>query len=70
MTVLTKSERLVRDANAAYDDENREWFYAQETEDLVYLWSICCDINQGAAWDDEVYDALAERGHFKNEGNA
>lgn len=51
-------------ADAAYDREDRQWFYKLTTEELVHLWTICCDINQGAAWDDEVYDALAERNYF------
>lgn len=60
-------KQLIQDANAAYARDDREWFYNQSTDNLVVLWAICCDINQGAAWDDEVYDALAERGYFKDE---
>lgn len=58
---------LLEGADAAYDREDQAWFDALSTEDLTVLWAICCDISQGAAWDDEVYDALAKRGHFKDQ---
>ena len=61
------STALLEDAEAAYDRDDRDWFYNQTTEDLEFMWSIACDINRGAAWDDEVYDALAERGYFKDQ---
>lgn len=52
-------------ADAAYEREDQDWFNAQSTEDLKALWVVACDLlNGGAAWDDEVYDALAARGHF------
>lgn len=61
---MTALETLVAGADAAYDREDEVWFFNQATDDLVALWAIACDINQGAAWDDEVYEALAARGHF------
>jgi hypothetical protein len=58
---------LERDADAAYDREDQGWFNALSTEALEALWAIACDIvNGGASWDDEVYEALAERGYFKD----
>lgn len=59
-------DALERDADAAYDREDQAWFNAQTTEALTALWEIACDIiNRGAAWDDEVYEALAARGFFE-----
>jgi hypothetical protein len=52
-------------ADAAYDRDDRAWFYAQPTETLAALWALCCDVATMPAWDDEVYDALAARGHFE-----
>lgn len=52
-------------ADLAYDRDDHAWFYAQSTSDLMTLWALCCDINTMPAYDDEVYDALAERGHFE-----
>jgi len=66
--VLT--DALLEEAEAAYDRNDQGWFNGQTTEVLVAMWAIACDINQGACWDDEVYDALAERGHFDKEGAA
>lgn len=52
-------------ADAAYDREDQEWFNSQSTEDLVALWEVACDLLAGgAAWDDEVFEALDARGHF------
>lgn len=51
-------------AEVAYDAQDQDWFNALPTADLVALWAIACDINRGACWDDEVYEALAARGHF------
>lgn len=60
----TAYDVLERSADDAYDCEDWAWFYAQSTADLVALWAQACDITRGAAWDDEVYDALAARNHF------
>jgi hypothetical protein len=68
-TPAPASPTVIKAAYAAYDAEDREWFYNQSTETLEALWVICCRVNDGllgAAWDDEVYDALAERGYFKD----
>lgn len=56
---------LTARADAAYDAEDRDWFYAQSTEDLVALWALCCDIETMPSYDDEVYDALASRNYFQ-----
>lgn len=45
--------------------DNYAWFYAQPLENLTALWAIACV--QGAAWDDEVYDALAALGWFEDD---
>lgn len=56
---------LERAADAAYDREDQAWFNAQSTEDLETLWAQACDIaERGAAWDDEVHEALAARDYF------
>lgn len=59
-----KTAVLLDDAMAAYDREDQEWFNALPTESLTFLWGIACADVSGAAWDDEVYDALAPRGYF------
>lgn len=61
---MTNTDTLLQDAATAYDNADQAWFNSQTTEALAFMWSIACDINAGAAWDDEVYDALAQRGHF------
>jgi hypothetical protein len=55
---------LLTDAMAAYDREDQGWFDAAPTDVLAFLWGIACSDVSGAAWDDEVYDALATRGWF------
>lgn len=55
---------ILTGAEEAYDRQDQAWFDAQSTEDLAMLWAIACDIERGGAWDDEVYEALAKRGHF------
>ena len=53
-------------ADAAYDQDDRAWFYGLSTEDLLVLWDSVSGANfidAEGPWDDEVYDALAERGH-------
>lgn len=63
-------EAVLREATAAYEREDQGWFNSQTTEVLSALWSIACDIDVGAAWDDEVYEALALRGFFKDDSTA
>lgn len=56
--------QLEADADAHYEAQDQEWFNRLPLEDLTYLWSICCT-TVGAAWDDEVYEALFARDFFK-----
>jgi hypothetical protein len=60
----SKAQVLLADATAAYDREDQAWFNAAPTDTLAFLWGIACADVSGAAWDDEVYDALASRGWF------
>jgi hypothetical protein len=60
----SKAQVLLTDAMAAYDREDQGWFDAAPTDVLAFLWGIACSDVSGAAWDDEVYDALATRGWF------
>lgn len=64
MSTPSKIAALQNAADTAYDAENVAWFEALPTEDLTALWGIACAHVSGASWDDEVYDALAERGWF------
>lgn len=63
---VTKSKIQVLEERAtqAYDKEDQKWFYDQPTDVLAALWGVACAA--GAAWDDEVFDALAERGWFES----
>lgn len=54
-------------ADAAYDGQDQAWFDALSTEVLVAMWELCCDIERCPSWDDEVYEALYKRGHFKED---
>jgi len=57
---------LFAGADAAYDREDGDWFYALSEADLVVLWDSVSGLNfldAEGPWDDEVYDALAEKGH-------
>lgn len=56
-------DALYAEAEAAYDREDQEWFNSLSTEHLVAMWALCITIN-APSWDDEVYDALAARGHW------
>lgn len=59
--------RLVANADAAYDREDRDWFYNLSTAHLVTLWGLVSGENfltPAGPWDDEVYDALAAHGWF------
>lgn len=67
MSSGSKVRDLMTAANTAYDAENTAWFEALPTEDLAALWGVACTSPGGASWDDEVYDALAERGWFEAE---
>lgn len=65
------TERLNAAADAAYEREDRAWFTALSTGDLETLWAQVSGPNLFTAagpWDDEVYDALAERDWFKENG--
>jgi len=68
--VTTTTKRLNAEADAAYEREDRAWFYALPTKALETLWAQVSGPNTFDAagpWDDEVYDALAERGWFTTE---
>jgi len=58
------SDEVYEAAEAAYDREDQAWFNAQTTETLVAMWALCRDWTTAPSWDDEVFDALAARGHF------
>ena len=60
----SKASVLLADAMAAYDREDQAWFDALPTDVLAFLWGVAVADLSGAAWDDEVYDALASRGWF------
>lgn len=51
-------------AEEAYNQNDQDWFDSLPTATLVDMWALCTDIEKCPAWDDEVYDALAARGHF------
>lgn len=60
-------EDLFSLADGAYERQDRAWFYSLPTEKLVQLWGAVSAENfltPAGAWDDEVADALAERGYF------
>lgn len=61
----SKIQVLEQRAQVAYDKDDRRWFYDQPLANLTALWGVACAA--GAAWDDEVFDALAERGWFDEE---
>ena len=57
---------LFSGADAAYDREDDGWFEALSNEDLLILWDSVSGnnfIDMEGPWDDEVYEALANRGH-------
>jgi hypothetical protein len=64
---VSKAATIIASADAAYDREDQAWFDALPTESLTLLWGVACANISGASWDDEVYDALAERGWFDTE---
>ncbi len=63
MATKIKSAALLDGATAAYDREDQAWFDALPTDALTFLWGVACT-SLTAAWDDEVFDALASRGWF------
>ncbi len=58
----SKVAALQSAADKAYEEGHDSWFGALPTEDLTALWGVACA--EGADWDDEVHDTLAERGWF------
>ena len=52
-------------ADAAYEKDDRAWFYNAPLDHLAVLWGLACATMAGASWDDEVFDALAARGWFE-----
>jgi hypothetical protein len=69
---VTPSKVQVIEARAAkaYESDNPDrdkvqaWFNALPDVDLGVLWGIAC--TQGASWDDEVFEALDQRGWFES----
>jgi hypothetical protein len=61
---VSKVQAIEARAQAAYDQDDRKWFYDAPLDHLAVLWGIACANLSGASWDDEVFDALAERGWF------
>lgn len=65
---MSKVSDLQARAQEAYDrdvsdaSEIYAWFYALPDIDLGVLWGIAC--SEGCAYDDEVYEALDQRGWF------
>jgi hypothetical protein len=62
---VSKVQMIEARADKAYLTLDQAWFNALPDIDLGVLWGIACA--QGAAWDDEVYEALAARGFFEEE---
>jgi hypothetical protein len=62
---VSKVATITASADAAYDKDDREWFYNAPLDHLAVLWGIACANISGASWDDEVFDALAARGWFE-----
>jgi hypothetical protein len=67
MTTETKGklQQIQERAQTAYDAEDINWFRDQPLSHLAVLWGACCA--EGAAYDDEVYDALDERHWFEDD---
>jgi hypothetical protein len=61
-TLLTPE--FLAEVEDAYDREHQAWFDGLSTEILTAMWELCCDWVSCPSWDDEVFDALAKRGHF------
>lgn len=64
-TSMSKVQTIEARAQAAYEREDQAWFDSAPLDHLAVLWGIACAT--GAAWDDEVYDALDKRGWFDEE---
>jgi hypothetical protein len=62
---MSKVSDLQARASEAYDDEDQAWFDRLPETDLGVLWGLAC--SEGVAYDDEVYEALAQRGWFDDE---
>ena len=58
------ADHVLDAAQAAYDRQDPQWFCRLPTEHLTFLWGVACSAS-GLECDDEVYDALAERGFFE-----
>lgn len=63
-----KRASLFDDANAAYRRRDQGWFNSLSMDDLLTLWKAVSGENfitglQTYAWDDEVYDALYDKGY-------
>lgn len=64
------TQEIIRRADWLYDMASDtcqdvdfgKWF---TTKELWYLWGLCCTPDS-RAWDDEVYDALADQDEFKH----
>ena len=57
-------ERADRLAMRAYEDNDYDFFYSLSDDELVTLWKSClitATNPYGAAYDDEVYDAISDR---------
>ena len=64
MNKTNEKDILIEEANKHYDLYDRKWFETLSDEELAVLWSECIitEYNPlGAAWDDEVYDAIYDR---------
>ena len=57
---------LFSGADAAYDAEDSSWFESLSMDDLLILWDSVSGnnfIDMEGPWDDEVYEALADKGY-------
>ena len=64
VTEAKKFRALDKKAMALYDAQDQDGFYAFTDDELAKLWSMCAyteDNPFGAAYDDEVYNAIADR---------
>lgn len=63
-----KESDLVKQAYEHYDDGDIDWFTNLDDDSLAKLWSVCVfteDNTWGAAFDDEVYGAIADRSNSR-----
>ena len=64
VTEAKKFRALDKKAMALYDAQDQDGFYDFTDDELAKLWSMCAyteDNPFGAAYDDEVYEAIADR---------